>query len=166
MRQIDCGHGCFALVDDADFERLSQFRWNARLHNANRGPKAHRRPVRCATVDGKRVQIYLYHELLPKRAGFVVDHINGNVWDNTRANLRYATHSENMRNQEGHRDREAPYKGIIKKRRRWFAHCDVNGKSVWTSGHVSPEDAARAYDRLAIQLHGEFARLNFPAEAA
>ena len=28
----------------------------------------------------------------------------------------------------------------------------------------SPVDAARAYDRLAVELYGEFAWLNFPSE--
>jgi hypothetical protein len=166
MRQIDCGHGCFALVDDEDFERLSQFKWYARLHNAKRGPKAHRRAVRLERIGGKTVQTYLHHEILPKREGFVVDHINGNPLDNRRENLRYATHGQNLSNQAGHRNRTSPYKGIRKRRRRWFATITAAGRSIWTSGFTTPEEAARAYDELALTHHGEFARLNFPKQAS
>jgi hypothetical protein len=161
MERIACSHGCFALVDDEDFERLSQFRWNSKLHNADRGDKAHRRPIR--NERGKH--IYLYHDILPKKAGFVIDHINGDPWDNRRCNLRYATRSQNICNQQGHRGRARPFKGICKKRLRWFASITVNGKKFWSRGYSTPEEAARTYDEMALRHHGEFACLNFRSVA-
>jgi hypothetical protein len=162
MKQFAATHGCFALVDDEDFERLSQYRWQAKLHNADRGIRSHFRPIR--TEAGKA--IYLYHDILPKRDGFVIDHINGNVWDNRRCNLRYATRAQNICNQDGHRGRARPYKGVTKRRGRWFVTIAVAGRTIPGGGYATPEEAARAYDELALKHHGQFARLNFPQEVA
>lgn len=160
---ILCAPGHTALVDDADFYALSEFKWRAVPCGTK---KDHSRPARTERVDGKVRTIFLYRQLLDAPAGLCVDHINGDVWDNRRCNLRLCTRGENVRNQAGHRDRKSPYKGITKKRQRWFAHVAVNGRSYWTSGYATPEEAARAYDKIALEHHGEFARLNFPQDQA
>jgi hypothetical protein len=36
--------------------------------------------------------------------------------------------------------------------------------SINVAGYETAEEAARVYDRIARELHGEFARLNFPDE--
>ncbi len=47
---------------------------------------------------------YLHHFVLPKHSELVVDHINGNTFDNRRSNLRYLTAVENMQlGRERHR---------------------------------------------------------------
>ncbi len=37
-----------------------------------------------------------------------------------------------------------------------------NSKAYYLGYFDKKEEAARAYDRMAKELHGEFARLNFP----
>jgi len=44
------------------------------------------------------------------------------------------------------------------------ASIEHNSKKVWLGRFKRAIDAARAYDKKAIELHGEFACLNFPEE--
>lgn len=48
---------------------------------------------------------------------------------------------------------------------KWFARIKGNDKHVYLGPFDDEVEAARARDRAAIELHGEFAFLNFPEEA-
>lgn len=90
-----------------------------------------------------------------------IDHINRNPLDNRRCNLRIATQSQNLGNRVIRSiDNKSGYKGVdfIERLNRWRA--TVGGKHIGLFG--SPEEAAHAYDAMAIKRYGEFARLNFP----
>ena len=41
---------------------------------------------------------------------------------------------------------------------------NFNNKKIYVSAHKTKEEAARAYDKKAIELHGEYAQLNYPEE--
>jgi hypothetical protein len=95
--------------------------------------------------------------------GIVVDHKDGNALNNKRENLRPATHGQNMANRIKTGASRSRYLGIKYSRwRKWFAVVRANGKQFQSQAFDSEESAAREYDRLARQHHGEFARLNFP----
>ncbi len=47
---------------------------------------------------------------------------------------------------------------------KWRSVIHFKGKNIHLGVFFSKEDAARAYDRKALELHGENARLNFPEE--
>lgn len=90
----------------------------------------------------------------------LVDHINGDTLDNRRSNLREATAAENSRNRAPKSDGPG-YKGICRQQnRRWRACIFADG--VWRNigAFATREEAAVAYDVVAMQLHGEFAWLN------
>lgn len=89
--------------------------------------------------------------------GMVVDHRDGNTLNNQKINLRTCTVRENSRNSKRHKDSNSPFKGVRKNRDKWVATVSL---SLGT--FTNPEDAARAYDNAIVQLHGEFARTNFP----
>ena len=160
MKEVPLNHGKVALVDDADFPAVSQLRWIARkTANSN---------IWYAHTTTKPI-LLLHHFLLGKPPkGFVIDHVNGDGLMNTRANLRVCTQKENMKNQRQHRDSKSPFKGIWRAQHcdRWAAQLVCNRKKIYLGLYKEPEDAARAYDRKAIELFGPFARLNFPQAAA
>lgn len=138
------------LVDEADFGFLSQRHWNvdakgyARCYAAGRYVKMHRL-------------------LLDPPPDLVVDHINGNTVDNRRQNLRACTCAENLRN-AAPRVGSSRFKGVSRKKRRrqWYARIREGGKVRHLGAFELEADAARAYDKAAIERFGEFARLNFP----
>ncbi len=118
------------------------------------------------TIDGKRKNQRL-HRLIMNLTdrNLEVDHINGNKLDNRRSNLRIVTRFQNAKNVGPHKDKKGPYKGVYYKSKNTFrVVIQADGVTHRRFGFRTEEEAARAYDELAKQLHGEFAYLNFPNE--
>ncbi|MBN1124206.1 MAG: HNH endonuclease [Sedimentisphaerales bacterium] len=95
--------------------------------------------------------------------GMVVDHIDHNGLNNTRANLRVCTPQQNSRNRRSQSGR-SKYKGISydKRYKRWKARIRFQNKYIHIGTFRDEARAARAYDAKAAELFGEFACLNFP----
>jgi hypothetical protein len=163
FRRIYLGEGKFTLVDSQDYYRLKNFNWWVKGNGTNL--YAARNSI-TSTLRNKTV--YLHRQIMDPPPGLVVDHKNGDSLDNRRANLRLATHQENMRNRRKRKNTSSQYIGVHfdKRKRRWAAHIRYNGKKIWLGYFDSEIEAARAYDAAAKKYHIEFARLNFPEEAS
>jgi hypothetical protein len=161
MKEIQLTQGKVALVDDADFEWLSQWKWFA----LKTGPKWYA----ARYIYKPKSIIYLHREIL----GLVVgdkqqgDHRNGDTFDNQRHNLRNCTPSQNQQNSRKRLKASSQYKGVVRnsKQRRWRACITYNSKQIYIGQFINEHHAARAYDAKARELFGEFARLNFPVSA-
>lgn len=150
-KQIPLGKSGYALVDDEDFERVSEFSWTTVKHG----------------YVGRRLakgNMLLHRFITDAPIGLLVDHINGDKLDNRRSNLRLATQAENLRNRKVHANNRTGYKGVYwhKMARKYAARIAVEKRQIWLGLYEDPADAARAYDEAARKYHGEFARLNFP----
>lgn len=88
-----------------------------------------------------------------------VDHINGKRDDNRLANLRLATHKQNLRNQTTRRSSQSGFKGVTfhKGAGRWMARITVDGKMRYLGLFETAADAATAYRQAAVSMFGEFA---------
>lgn len=106
----------------------------------------------------------LHRFLLQPEDGMSVDHIDGNGLNNQRSNLRLATHGQNMMNRRKHVNNTSGYTGVCwdKGAEKWRATLSYRGKTLHIGRFQEPADAALARDKLARELHGEFAQLNFP----
>jgi hypothetical protein len=165
-KQIPLTQGKFAIVDDEDFEIVSQFKWYAHWEKprniwyARRNDKA----------DGKRITIMMHRFILGISDRRVdADHRDLNGLNNTRGNLRIASRSQNIANINVRKDSASRMKGVIIDRRAqrrkslkiYGAAIRFNGEHHWLGSFETLEEAARAYDSAAIFYFGEFARLNF-----
>lgn len=155
MKQIPVGRGKFALVDDEDFERLSQFKWMCY--------RARSKNTKCWHVRlskwGK--QTYMHRMIVFPPAGMIVDHIDRDGLNNQKSNLRFCTHWQNSMNASP-RLGTSKYKGVCfrKDSRKWRARIRVHGKLIQLGNFDNEEDAARCYDEAAKKYFGEFAYLN------
>lgn len=90
-----------------------------------------------------------------------IDHINGDRADNRIENLRAAVGGEN--NRASRRNTSATgFKGVIRASRseKFEARIKLNGKQRHLGTYPTANDAARAYDAAAVEMHGSFAVTN------
>jgi hypothetical protein len=153
VKRIPIAGGFIAYVDAADYPQISRHRWRmVGWGYAGRHEK------------GKL--IFMHREIMKPPEGKVVDHISGNRLDNTRANLHNCTPAENNRNRGKHQGTSSQYLGVFyhKPTGKWLASIAIGGKRKHLGYFDDEIDAARAYDRKAVECFGESARLNFPDE--
>ncbi len=164
---IKLTNGEVAIVDDEFHEQLSKMTWAA-------FPGVNCIYARSAVYRklGKwdyQVKNVLMHRLVLQLAGRQLtkrtDHINRNGLDNRLDNLRPCDASQNRCNTGPRKNNKCGYKGVSAKRNGTFAvMIQLHGKQKDIGRYFTAEDAARAYDAAARELHGEFAYQNFPAE--
>lgn len=100
------------------------------------------------------------HRFLIGAKGEFVDHINGDGLDNRKSNLRLCSNAQNVQNTGLTRANTSGYKGIRLRNGRWDSRITCLNKTYHLGVFSTKEEAARAYNAAAIELHGEFARLN------
>lgn len=164
MKHITLTKGMVALIDDSDYEELSRYKW----HAVN--TKGDRHYANRSEWDGRRKQNTTMHRhLLGLVRGDVkvVDHIDGNTLNNTRANLRVCTPEENRFNQAGRRNKPNGLpKGVFidtRSRKYLCARIGFKDKLIHVGMFKTVASAATAYNFFASELYGEFARMNTEA---
>jgi hypothetical protein len=162
FRRIDLGEGVWTILDQTDYYRFGNIKWCLGRHKTKLYATGGIR-----NKKGGARTVYLHREIMkpPKRR--VVDHRNGDSLDNRRANLRLATHAQNMQNRRKTKSKTSSrFIGVLfeKRYRCWVVKIWHKGKLIWLGSFKSEVEAAKAYDRAAIKLRGDFARTNFPRE--
>ena len=157
VRYIALTKGYFAIVDAADYEWLSRYKWTA----LTTGGKVY------AIRNDHGKTVLMHREIVKPADGLVVDHISGNGLDNRRDNVRPCNQEQNRFNSKP-RAKKSPYKGVryVEETGRWIAEITHRGRKYHLGTFDDERDAARAYDRKARDLFGPYARLNFPDEPA
>jgi HNH endonuclease/AP2 domain len=159
MRKIPLGGkrgiGKFAIVDNEDYEWLVRFKW----HLDKSGYAVH------APAQGVN-EIRMHRILLVPGNGREVDHIDGNRLDNRKANLRVCTRQQNCFNKKKTWG-SSRFKGVSldKTWDKWTAKIQINKKQIHIGRFKKEIEAARAYDKFALKLFGEYAKINFPEES-
>lgn len=108
---------------------------------------------------------YYLHKMIAEKLGWFgrIDHIDRNRLNNHRSNLRQATNSQNLANANLSISNKSGFRGVYKhtKSGKWIAQICISGKNKNLGSFNIPEDAARAYDKAALEIFGEFANPNF-----
>ncbi len=161
MKTITLTRGFEALVDDGDYEWLSNHKW-------------HVQQGKYTTYAVTKINGYVerMHRLILGIIGkheFEGDHIDFDGLNNTRGNLRIATSQQNNFNRRKRANYSGEpcssrFKGVSfnKEKNKWTARARLNGNLTHLGYFKAEEDAAIAYNEFAIKHHGEFALLNNP----
>lgn len=154
MKEIKLTQGKVALVDDEDFEYLNQRKWH---YSKGYAVSTSRR------LFGFQKTIAMHREIMNTPNGMETDHINGDKLDNRKNNLRNCFHLENGKNRKIQINNTSNYKGVSfdKRAGKWRSVIYIEKKKISLGNFTNIEDAARAYDKKAIELFGEFANTNF-----
>lgn len=155
-KELALSQGKVALIDDADFDWLNQWKWTAKegVHTWY----AYR------SVWRPRINIQLHRFIMDAPLGVDVDHKNFNGLDNQRHNLRLATDLQNNAYRIKHDGCTSRFKGVYFStiRGKWIAQIRRTNAPRHLGCFTDEVEAARAYDIAARELFGEFAVLNFP----
>ena len=115
-------------------------------------------------VTTNRKKDMISHLLTGVEDGKVVDHINGDPFDNRWGNLRVVTPLQNHWNYRLSSRNTTGFKGIYRDKRTKGYHARIceNGRRHYLGLYQSAVEAAAAYDDAARAHFGEYAALNFP----
>jgi len=152
MKEITLTRGYTTLIDDDDYAELSRHRWHVIVQKYNNYAS------RLIYIGKKQQRIYMHRAILSPPSGFVCDHIDGDGLNNQRNNLRPCTMKQNNQYSRKRKGTASQYKCVTPRRSGAF---DVRIKDKLMGSFALETDAAREYDRLALELFGDFARTNF-----
>lgn len=152
MKYIKLTQDKRTIVDNADFNILSKYRW---CFDKSRGYAVSR-------IDGK-VQL-LYRFILGLKNGEICDHENRNKLDNRRTNLRLSDKSKNGANRTKQKNNTSGYKGVFLmkdgRKKKYMARMKFKGIDFFIGYYYTKKEAALAYNDAAFKNFGEFAYLN------
>lgn len=146
----------YALVDDEDFERVNQFNWSLIEWS---GCQYAKRKTKGTTISMHQFILDTTEE---------VDHIDGDGLNNQKVNLRAVTHAKNIQNQRTQTRSVSGYRGVTffpdsgrwKRKKPWRARIKIDGHDRTIGYYLTPEEAAEAWNAVAVEAWGEYARLN------
>lgn len=160
----------YALVDDVDYEWIRDLTssWLLNSHGYAHNDRLG----------------YLHQLIILAKNNFtrpdkelICDHINNNPLDNRRENLRLATPTQSSWNRRKKRTSKNKFIGVKKKysvyklkngekrrsyNKKFCVMIRINKKDEYIGFYDTEIEAARAYDKKALETRGEFAKLNFP----
>jgi len=147
----------YVLVDDDDFKKINQYKWYYL-----------KRKTSSAVISKNKnyKTIYLHRLVMSAKKNEVVDHINHNILDNRKSNLRICTQSQNMMNMRKNKNNTSIYKGVHEmnnigsRKNKWRVTLMKNYKQIHIGVFDSQIKAAIAYNKAALKYFGEFALLN------
>lgn len=146
MKEIKLKQGQSTIVDDEDFDYLNQWSWVLTDKGYARSSYKKQMHRLIMNINDPNIQI---------------DHKNGNKLDNRKNNLRLVTNQENQFNQKK-RNTSNKFKGVRlnKKANKYVSYITLNYKRIHLGYFENEIEAAKAYDKKAIELFGEYACTN------
>lgn len=158
MKEIQLTNGKVAIVDDDDYDELVRHRWYA-----YRDYRSHHLWYACRSTGQhkKQKKMLMHRVILGALPGEKVDHVNRDGLDNRKDNLRLCDNSLNMANQAKMKGKTSRWKGVsLYKKKFYVASCKKGSEYRRQYGFTNEDFAAIAYNKMAHEMFGEFARLN------
>ena len=154
MSKISLSQEKFALVSNADYKWLNQWKWS--VNKCHKIMYAHRSFKNPGTNPQK---IYMHRLIMGFPEGKEVDHINHNGLDNRRCNLRIVTHRQNCINSRL-RKGTSQHTGVSwrKNRRKWRAYITVDSKVIFLGNFNDEKEAILVRKQAEEKYFGQYVR--------
>lgn len=155
--KIKLTQGKFALIDDADYALVGQYKWYGIKWRNTYAATANMK------ANGRWETIYMHRVIMGLKRGdkLQVDHINHDGLDNRRANLRTCTNQQNLFNRIKSEKTSNRYKGVWRTSvGTWAVKIRFCNNDIYLGCFKIEQDAALAYNIAAVKYYGEFANLN------
>ncbi len=133
------------IVDDKYWHELSLYKWNIST---------------CGYAISDNI---IMHRFIMKKINKnieIIDHINHNRIDNRVSNLRSVNHMINAHNKLKRKNCTSKYIGVHKSGNKWIAQINYNYKHINLGTFDNEIDAAKEYNKKAIEFYKEYANLN------
>jgi hypothetical protein len=140
------------IVDESDLFLIDSYNWQC---------------AQYIMTHVKRKPIYLHRVIMNAKKGQIVDHKDGNKYNNSRSNLRICTPSQNNANHIVKKTRKdtkiaSVYRGVYwrKDTAKWRSEIQFQGNRQYLGSFSNEVEAAIAYNNAAELVFGDFASLN------
>lgn len=147
----------FAFVDDEDEPRIRKAGlWMVVFSDTNQYAQMTKKPFPLHHRS-------MHRFIMNAKPGELFDHKDGDGLNNQKGNLRLATHQQNVWNSRVPRvaGKTSRFKGVSGCGFTWDASISFHGSRTSLGRFSLEEDAARAYDKAALECFGEFAKTNW-----
>jgi hypothetical protein len=165
LKLVSCKNGT-VIMDESDYSRMKSEGWSLSIRVYKNKSRNYLSAIVQKSIEKgskKTKKIPLARFVIGVTdVNLCVDHIDQNSLNNIRSNLRVCTKAENTRNRAKFRG-TSKYKGVHldAKTKMWKAEIIKDRKKYSLGRFRNETDAALAYDKAAVELHKEFASLNF-----
>lgn len=132
------------IFDKEDYEKISKYHWYEEYDGYIRSSNKNR--------------IYLSRLIMNAPDDMYVDHINHNLKDNRKSNLRIVTTSQNAMNRILRSNNTSSVVGVVwvEKQKKWKAEIKLNGKTHYLGSYEKFEDAEKKRKAAEDSLFGEY----------
>lgn len=129
--------------DIEDYDKIKNICWNIDAYG-------------YVSSGGRKGKMHNY--IMPKREGYVIDHINHNRTDNRKRNLRYCTENENGQNHKIMSRNTSGVTGVSWDKRDgiWVAQLTENHNYHYLGRYVNFEDAVQARKKAEEKYFGQY----------
>lgn len=159
MKEIQLTQGQIALVDDEDYEYLSQWKWHAYYNKETKSFYA--KHTQTYYVDGVRKQksIYMNRLVMNTPKGMKCDHKNHDTLNNQKDNLRNVTDSQNSMNRKSATslNKSTGVLGVEMHSTGYRAHITINKRRKYFPVRRSIDEAIQDRRQAEQKYYGEFA---------
>lgn len=151
MKKIKLNKGKYAIIDDKDFDYLNQWKW---FLNEN-GYAVRTEYTRMGYCNYKNKRVYMHREINNTPDNLQTDHINHNMLDNRRVNLRTVTNQKNAFNAKLSKANTSGIKGVSWsiERKKWCSYIHINNKAIPLGRFINIEDAILARKKAELKYH-------------
>jgi hypothetical protein len=168
--KISLTKGYTAIIDKEDEFLVSSFKWHVAIKkNKYLPPKMYAEHAVSGRLKNGKMgaikHIFLHHLVLgvTPTKGTVINFMNTNGLDCRKENLRLCNPSQRRSNARSISN--TGFLGVCKIEQ-FRAYLKIGKKIYLNKVYHTALEAAKAYDDIAKQILGEFARLNFPEISA